>query len=128
MIRKSQQAVAFRPDGGGWAIRGSTDENSSPPHVEGARRKESAQFGRCCPPPIETSSPVGLRHRPTTSEQPAQPAQPPRRAPLVPIEHLLFRNEIRSLEKELDVARRQIVVQNSLIRGFCKLQGLREKA
>ena len=120
-IRKSQEPVVFRADGRGWSIRASVDENSPPPHLL-----------RGCPPLVVTTSPEGLRPpsrgaAPPDAPPDAPPKPPPkpspsRRAPLVPLDHLILCNEIKSLETELDTARKQIVLQNQLIKGFCRMQ------
>lgn len=115
-VRKSRQPVNFRADGGGWIIRASVDENSPPPHLLAAR---SLRGFRAMPELRVTTSPEGLRPPPTAPVAPV--ARPPRK-PLVPIEHLVFVNEIKSLETELGHARRHIVVQNHLIKGFCQMQ------
>lgn len=121
-VRRSRHIVKFDADGGGWHVRDSVDENSTPHHV---LKKIPLQEPLAWPPPprlILTVSPKGTRKRVEKEVGVEAVLVRPTRVPLVPVDTQTLVNEVRLLEFQLKHANRQICVQNRLIDGFCKLK------
>jgi len=115
-VRKSQQAVNFNAYGG-WSVRASADENTSPPHIANHHRS----LWTAPPPPVVSASPKSTRRLPKILPRNNAFAvsavvsnESTETATLVA--------EIKLLEQELSNANKQIFVQNKIIDGFCRLK------
>jgi len=107
-VRKSQQAVNFNAYGG-WSVRASADENTSPPHI--ANHHHHRSLWTAPPPPVVSASPKSTRRNNAFAVVSNESTET---ATLVA--------EIKLLEQELSNANKQIFVQNKIIDGFCRLK------
>jgi len=120
-VRKSQQAVNFNAYGG-WSVRASADENTSPPHI--ANHHHHRSLWTAPPPPVVSASPKSTRRLPkivprnnafaVSAVVSNESNDSTETATLVA--------EIKLLEQELSNANKQIFVQNKIIDGFCRLK------
>ena len=129
-VRKSQQAVIFRPDAR-WQVRESWDEYSSPVLARGPFDRALPPLIRCASPTLDR--PAAAKRRAGTAETPPT-ARRPAAAALVDsraIERAVCAGELRALERKLQAqaarcgssaqipAKRLIVQQRRLLSGLC---------
>ena len=111
-VRKSRQIVVYDENGGGWAIRDSTDASSPPPHVLKNQNPNSflPPLKRSKSPILVDAAPPPPPSRPFTAPNPTQ----------TDVDEL--RREIKSLQVKLQNAEKVVKIQRQIIDGFSRLR------
>jgi hypothetical protein len=122
-VRHSQQQVLYFPQGGGWSVSSSVDENSPPPHIASkwpqlstsdliSMHESLLSIEQLAPEPMRCASP----ELPTCCRGPP----PPTPIPTTPINDEENNND--DLRQKLAHALKTIELQQKIIKQLCELK------